>query len=74
MKPIRISKTIQSDTLHVPQLRKLVGKRVEIFIFEKPKRSASRNGKDPYQALFELSGKGIVDAEAYKKLRKASMQ
>ena len=74
VKRIRISRTVKSETLHLPQLKKLVGKRVEITIIEKLQRAPSKNGKDPYQALFELAGQGLVDPEAVKKLRKASMK
>ena len=36
MTPIRIETTIDSDTLHLPQLKPLVGKSVEIIVREMP--------------------------------------
>ncbi len=36
MKAIRIHKQLESETLHLPELRPLVGKRVEIIVQEEP--------------------------------------
>lgn len=66
--PIRLRKRLDSDTLHLPELRPLIGKTVEITVEEQPEASAA----GPYDALFELAGKGVVDPEAYKALREAS--
>jgi hypothetical protein len=34
MEPIRIRTKVESETLHLPQLKALIGKRVEIFVIE----------------------------------------
>ena len=36
MTTIRIQRTLDSDTLHVPELRPLIGKTVEIIIQDQP--------------------------------------
>ena len=64
---IRLHKHLDSETLHLPELRPLIGKTVEIIVQEEPEPPA-----DPYAALFDLAGKGAVDPEAYKALREAS--
>jgi hypothetical protein len=39
MTAIRIETTIDSDTLHLPQLKPLMGKTVEIIVREMPQRT-----------------------------------
>jgi hypothetical protein len=39
MTAIRIETTIDSDTLHLPQLKPLMGKSVEIIVREMPQRA-----------------------------------
>jgi hypothetical protein len=36
MNAIRIRKTIQSDTLHIPELKDMIGRTVEIIVLEEP--------------------------------------
>jgi hypothetical protein len=36
MNAIRIRKTIDSDTLHVPELKDMIGRDVEIIVLEEP--------------------------------------
>jgi len=43
MTAIRIETTIESDTLHLPQLKPLVGKSVEIIVREMPQRTERRS-------------------------------
>ena len=47
MTAIRIETTIDSETLHLPQLKPLVGKSVEIIVREMPQR-AERAGPGPW--------------------------
>jgi hypothetical protein len=44
MNAIRIETTIDSDTLHLPQLKPLVGKSVEIIVREMPERAKRTGG------------------------------
>lgn len=68
MTAIRLHKRLESDTLHLPELRPLIGRTVEIMVREEADPSAA----GPYDALFALAGKDVVDPEAYKTLRDAS--
>jgi hypothetical protein len=67
---IRIQKRIDSETLHLPELRPLIGKTVEIEVREGALSGAQA---DPYAALFALAGQDVVDPDAYLKLRAASL-
>jgi hypothetical protein len=67
---IRIQKRIDSETLHLPELRPLIGKTVDIEVRE---RAVSVARPDPYAALFALAGRDVVDPDAYQKLRAASL-
>ena len=69
MKVIHIRKHLDSETLHLRELKPLLGKTVEIIVREEattmPETSA-------YDAFFALAGQDVVDPEAYKRLRAAS--
>jgi hypothetical protein len=71
MNAIRIRKKIESETLHLPELKPLIGKTVEITVLEAPPSAQTSVGSS-YDALFALAGKDVVDPEAYKQLRAAS--
>jgi len=66
MTVIPVTQQLESDTIQLPELKPLIGKKVEITIREAP---AENSGKRGWDALFELSGKDFVDPEAYKELR-----
>jgi hypothetical protein len=70
MSAIHIRKHLDSDTLHLPELKPLIGKTVEITVVEE---SGAASKEDPYAAFFDLAGQDVVDPEAYKQLRAASM-
>jgi hypothetical protein len=70
MNAIRIRKRIDSETLHLPELRPLIGKTVDIIVRED---TTTAPGKSPYDAFFALVGQDVVDPEAYKRLLAASM-
>lgn len=67
---IRIHKQIDSETLHLPELRPLIGKTVDIFVVDQQSEGGTSH---PYAAWFALSGTDTVVPEAYQKLRAASM-
>ena len=71
MNAIRIQTHIDSDILHLPELRPLIGKRVEIIVLEEP-QIVPRTEND-WKPLFELAGQDLVDPDAYSQLRAASM-
>ena len=69
MSSICIRKHLDSETLHIPELKPLIGKTVEIVVREV---APGTNAKSPYDAFFDLAGKDVVDSEAYKSLRAVS--
>ena len=71
MQAIRIHKQIDSETLHLPELKAMIGKKVEIIVLEESAELVK--DEDPWDGLYELAGKDVVDPEAYKQLRAASM-
>jgi hypothetical protein len=71
MNAIRILKKIESDTLHLPELQGMIGKTVEIIVLEEPEPAV--NTPKDWQPFFDLAGQDLVDPEAYKELRAASM-
>jgi hypothetical protein len=73
MNAIRIHKKLDSDTLHLPELQALVGKTVEIIVLEENGVPAEATPPSRYDAFFALAGRDVVDPDAYKQLRAASM-
>lgn len=68
MTAIKIHRHIDSETLHLPELRAMLGKDVEIIVIEKPRVTGKKN----LEAFFELAGKIDIDEEAFWKLREIS--
>jgi hypothetical protein len=50
MNAIRIRKTIDSETLHLPELKPLVGRTVEIIVLDEDTRSTIRSGTGDWEA------------------------
>ena len=73
MNAIRIRKKLDSDTLHLPELQSLVGKTVAIIVLEENGVLDEQRLPNRYDAFFALAGHDIVDPDAYKQLRAASM-
>jgi len=74
MHVIRVRKRVESETLHLPELKEWIGKDVEIIVLEERAATAEpAAGKRDYSALAEIAGKDLIDPEAYKELRAASM-
>lgn len=71
MTVIQLTQQLNSDTLHVPELKSLIGKQVEITIRELPEANAAANR---WQALQALAGKDLVDAEVYRAYREFDLR
>jgi hypothetical protein len=69
MNAIHIRKHLDSDTLHLPELKPLIGKTVDIIVQE---QTPAQSEKSPYDAFFALAGQDVVDPDAYKRLRTIS--
>ena len=71
MSIIHLTQQIDSDTLHLPELRPLIGKQVEITIREISRPAA--DSPDHWAALEAVSGKDLVDPDvcmAYREFDK----
>lgn len=70
MNAVRIHRKVESETLHLPELRSMIGKQVEIIVVEEP-TPATATGD--LSLLESIAGKDLVDPDALKQLRDASM-
>ena len=66
METLKIRTRVESETLHLPQLRPVVGKDVEMVITE---TSADKNPRTDPEPFFALAGNIELDIEAIKALR-----
>ena len=74
MRVIRVRRRVDSETLQLPELRELIGKDVEILVLEEPSTAAgAAEGERDYSALARIAGQDLIDPDAYKELRAASM-
>jgi histidinol-phosphate/aromatic aminotransferase/cobyric acid decarboxylase-like protein len=74
MHAIRIQRHIDSETLQLPELKELIGKDVEIVVLAEPNAPLqSSTEKQDYSALAQIAGQDLIDPEAYKELRAASL-
>ncbi|MEX2174931.1 MAG: hypothetical protein WD872_11255 [Pirellulaceae bacterium] len=58
---ITVQQLLDSETLHMPQLRPLIGKQVEITIREMPSEPGATT--DRWQPLRALAGSDLVDPD-----------
>ena len=70
MNAVRIRKHVDSDTLHLPELRPMIGKDVEIIVIEQD--GAPHEAAPNIEKLRELAGQIDFDYEAFEKLREIS--
>ncbi len=56
MHTIHIRKTLDSDTLHLPELQSLIGKTVDIMVRESKMPSAFKPGNGDWASLEQLAG------------------
>lgn len=61
MQIIRVRKQIESDTLRIPELKQMIGKRVEIVVREEP--AVSPATEQDWIDFFAEAGTQLIDAE-----------
>jgi hypothetical protein len=71
MTEIHLTHDVQSDTLKLPELQPLIGKKVEIIIRDLSQQPAP---VDLWDGLRSLAGKDLVDPDAYRQLRDLDRQ
>ena len=62
MPDIVIRRTLDSDTLHLPELKPLIGKAVEIVVRERPPMPPDL--PEEWRPLWEIGGTDVIDADA----------
>lgn len=72
MNAVRIRKGLESDTLHLPELRPMLGKDVEIIILEDSAAATASNGRPDIAKLRQLASEIDFDFDAFEHLRKIS--
>ena len=72
MTTITIHKQIDSETLHLPELKPFIGKRVEIIVREELDLSPEELAR--WQPLIDIAGKDLIDPEVYKQYREFDRQ
>jgi hypothetical protein len=79
MNAIRIHTQVDSETLHLPQIRPLIGKKVEIIVLEESPLKPAPDGDEQsaargrYEDFLALAGQDVIDPNALSDLRSASM-
>lgn len=69
MNAVRIRKRVDSETMHLPELRAMIGKEVEIIVLEEQPAPAV---KQDLSALHQIAGNIDLDYDAIEHLRKIS--
>ncbi len=71
MKSIRLKRKIDSEILHIPELRRFFGKQIQIIFIEMPTIEEDMpNGN--MNDFIALAGNIDIDADAIEQLREAS--
>jgi hypothetical protein len=78
MNAIRIRTTLTSDTLHLPELKPLVGRAVEIIVLEEPAAPPAQPGTGDWEAAAQaarrLRERGTYDFDAWQEQREFDRQ
>jgi hypothetical protein len=67
MNAIRIHRRIESETIHLPELRPMIGQDVEIIVLGEASRRPPNEAD--WEAFFASAGTDLVDPEIYKQQR-----
>jgi hypothetical protein len=71
MTEIHLTDDVRSDTLTLPELQSLIGRKVEIIIRD---LSEPPGPSIPWESLQCLAGHDLVDPDAYRQLRDLDRQ
>jgi hypothetical protein len=66
MTEIHLTRDLESETLQLPELKPLIGRKVEIIVRD---LTPTRVPMDPWDALSALAGRDLVEPGAYRELR-----
>ena len=71
MEAIKLKITVESDTLKIPELKKFIGKKIEVILLDDSKDEKPQSSK--YSKLKKLKGTIDFDDTALADLRKNSI-
>lgn len=74
MNAVRIRRTLESDTLHLPELKTLIGKTVEIIVLEEPVPAITPGTGDWDAAMKAARELEDYDFDAFRKQREYNLQ
>ena len=72
MNAVRIRRRVESETLHLPELRPLIGKDVEIIVLEEQSIQEFASSRPDVGKLRELAVQIDYDFSAFERLREIS--
>ena len=72
MQTIRLLMEVNSENIHIPELRKFMGKRVEMIIVETPLTLLSEKKNGKMARFLEAAGRIEIDEQAVRQFREVS--
>ncbi len=69
MQAVRLFVDVDSEDIHLPELKQFMGKRVEMIILESPTMQNSEEKKQDMRKFFDAAGKIKIDRESVQKLK-----
>jgi hypothetical protein len=68
MKIIHLRQQIVSETLHIPELREMIGKTADIVVRVEPAVSSPAT-EDDWREFFAEAGRDLIDPDLYRDYR-----
>jgi len=72
MQAIKLFVDVDSEDIHIPELKRFMGKRIEIIILEVSSIKPDEEKKQNMKKFFDAAGKIKIDKESILKLREIS--
>jgi len=72
MEVTKVRIKVDSEDVHIPELRKFIGKTVEMIITEAPSISSDKEKSGKMKRFFEAAGKIEIDEETIRQWREVS--
>ena len=72
MQAIKLFVDVDSEDIHIPELKQFMGKRIEMIILEVTTIQPDEEKSKDMKKFFDAVGKIKIDKESIRKLREAS--
>jgi nicotinate-nucleotide pyrophosphorylase len=73
MEAIKITRKIESETLNIPELKKFIGKNIEIIMLEIPSEKMVSAKKEKMKNFLNAAGNIDIDEKTVNELRQKSL-